>query len=171
MPSWVVGKVEDALNTRGRAINGSNIMVLGIAYKKDTNDTRESPGLNILAMLQSKGAKAIYHDPHVPSIPPLRDYDLKGDSVALEDKIISNQHCVVLCTDHSGVNYEKLGRLSDLIIDTRGVFPRILTISYPHSSRYCEGYYVPSSNKYKCCHSVVFRCFKNQNLPPLVAGR
>ena len=123
MPSWVVGKVEDALNTRGRAINGSNIMVLGIAYKKDTNDTRESPGLNILAMLQSKGAKAIYHDPHVPSIPPLRDYDLKGDSVALEDKIISNQHCVVLCTDHSGVNYEKLGRLSDLIIDTRGVFP------------------------------------------------
>lgn len=123
MPAWVVGKVEGALNERGQAVNGSNIMVLGIAYKKDTSDTRESPGLRILAMLKGKGANVTYHDPHVPSIPALRDYDLSGTSVALDSATVSDQHCIILCTDHTDVDYDSLGRLSDLIVDTRGVFP------------------------------------------------
>ena len=123
MPAWVIGKVEGALNERGQAVNGSNIMVLGIAYKKDTSDTRESPGLRILAILKGKGANVTYHDPHVPSIPALRDYDLSGTSVALDRATVSDQHCIILCTDHTDVDYESLGRLSDLIVDTRGVFP------------------------------------------------
>lgn len=126
MPAWVVGKAEDALNRRGRAVNGSNIMVLGIAYKKDTSDTRVSPGLNILAILQSKGGNVVYHDPHVPHIPELRDYDLSGRSVSLNDATILEQHCIILCTDHSDVDYKLIERLSDLIVDTRGVFPPTL---------------------------------------------
>lgn len=123
MPAWVVGKVEAALNQRGRAVNGSSILLLGIAYKKDTNDTRESPGLRILAMLKEKGANVVYHDPHVPRIPKLRDYDLSGTSVTLDETTVSEQHCVILCTDHTNVDYETLKRRSNLIIDTRGVFP------------------------------------------------
>ena len=123
MPNWVVGKVEAALNQRGMAVNGSEIMLLGIAYKKDTSDTRESPGLRILAMLKDRGANVTYHDPHVPRIPALRDYDLLLESVPLDDATISSQHCVILCTDHSDVDYETLSRLSNLIVDTRGVFP------------------------------------------------
>jgi UDP-N-acetyl-D-glucosamine dehydrogenase len=123
MPAWVVGKVEGALNERGLAVKGSNIMLLGIAYKKDTSDTRESPGLRIMAMLKSKGANVTYHDPNVPYIPSLRDYDLRGESIRISESTISNQQCVILCTDHTDVDYETIGRFSDLIIDTRGVFP------------------------------------------------
>jgi UDP-N-acetyl-D-glucosamine dehydrogenase len=123
MPAWVVGKVEGALNQRGHAVNGSKILLLGIAYKKDTSDTRESPGLRILAMLKAKGANVSYHDPHVPRIPTLRDYDLSGTSVGLDENTVSEQHCIIVCTDHTDVDYESLGRLSNLIVDTRGVFP------------------------------------------------
>lgn len=123
MPARVVSKAESALNMRGQAVNGSNIMLLGIAYKKDTSDTRESPGLRILAMLKAKGANVTYHDPHVPLIPVLRDYDLSGESMPLDEATIATQHCIILCTDHTDVDYETLGRVGDLIVDTRGVFP------------------------------------------------
>ena len=122
MPAWVVGKAESALNQRGIAVNGSKIMLLGIAYKKDTSDTRESPGLRILAMLKAKGANVTYHDPHVPHIPALRNYDLSGESVPLNEATIKAQQCIILCADHAAVDYEMLGRVSDLIVDTRGVF-------------------------------------------------
>ena len=122
MPSWVVGKLEDALNKRGLAVNGSNILLLGIAYKKDTSDTRESPGLRIMAMLKDKGANVTYHDPYVPQIPALRDYDLTGESVLIADKTITDQDCILVCTDHANVDYDKFKRLSSLIVDTRGVF-------------------------------------------------
>lgn len=123
MPSWVVGKVEGALNERGLAVNGSKILLLGVAYKKDTSDTRESPGLRIWALLKAKGANVTYHDPYVPRLPVLRDYDLSGHSVSLDYETVSSQHCVILCTDHSNVDYQTLGQLSGLIVDTRGVFP------------------------------------------------
>ena len=74
-------------------------------------------------MLKAKGANVTYHDPHVPHIPALRDYDLSGESAPLNEATISAQHCIILCTDHTDVDYETLGRLSDLIVDTRGVFP------------------------------------------------
>jgi UDP-N-acetyl-D-mannosaminuronate dehydrogenase len=106
----------------GQAVNGSNIMLLGIAYKKDTSDKRISPDLRILAMLRAKGANVTYHDPHVPHIPELRAYDLSGGGAPLTEAKISAQHCNILRTDHTCVDYETLARLSDLIADTRGVF-------------------------------------------------
>ena len=123
MPAWVVGKAESALNQRGQAVNGSNIMLLGIAYKRDTPDTPESPSIRILAMLKAKGANVRYHDPHVPHIPILRDHDLSGESVPLGEAMIATQHCIILCTDHTDVDYESVGRLSALIVYTCGVFP------------------------------------------------
>lgn len=123
MPGWVVGKVEHALNQRGYAVNGSNIMLLGIAYKKNTSDTRESPGLKIYSLLEEKGANVVYHDPHVPHIPELRDYSLSGASVSLSGSTISKQHCIVICTDHEGVDYRTVSEKGLLIVDTRGVFP------------------------------------------------
>lgn len=123
MPEWVLGKVEDALNSRGRALNGSKVMILGVAYKKDTNDTRESPGLKIFSLLKAKGASVAYHDPLVPKISELRDYDFSAESLELSEENICAQHCIVLCTDHSDVDYESVGRSGVLIVDTRGVFP------------------------------------------------
>ena len=126
MPGWVVGKAESALNGRGRSVKGSKILLLGIAYKKDTSDTRESPGLKIMAILKDKGASVTYYDPHVPTIPTLRDYDLAGESESLSDETIADKDCIILCTDHTGVDYNQLQRFGALIVDTRGVFPRDL---------------------------------------------
>ena len=123
MPAWVLGKVEAALNQRGKALNGSNVLVIGIAYKKDTSDTRESPGLKILAMLQAKGAKTAYYDPFVPEIPKLRQYELAGESLEISAQQIREQDCVVVCTDHSGIDYELIGTNAMLVVDTRNVFP------------------------------------------------
>ena len=121
MPSWVLNKLEGALNEQGQALNGSKILVLGIAYKKDTNDTRESPGLRILSLLQSKKALVSYHDPLVPKIPKLRDYNLDEQSVELTSTLIAEQDCVLICTDHSSVDYEKVAEAAKLIVDTRNV--------------------------------------------------
>ena len=128
MPAWVVGKA-GALNQRGLAVNRSKILLLTGAYKKDTSDTRESPGLRIMAMLKAKGANVTYHDPHVMHIPVLRDYDLSGESVPLSDETIAAQHCIILCADHSAVDYETLGRLSDLIVITRGCSLQVIRTS------------------------------------------
>ena len=121
MPSWVVGKVEAALNERGLAVNGSNILLLGIAYKKDTSDTRESRVENH-GYAQRQGCQCDLSRPHVSQIPALRDYDLTGESVSVEDETITSQDCILLCTDHANVDYDKFKRLSRLIVDTRGVF-------------------------------------------------
>ena len=123
MPAWVLGKIEAALNHRGKALNGSNILVIGIAYKKDTSDTRESPGLKILEMLQAKGAKTSYSDPFVPEIPKLRQYELAGESIGISAQRIGEQDCVVICTDHSDVDYELIKTNATLVVDTRNVFP------------------------------------------------
>lgn len=73
-------------------------------------------------MLKDKGANVTYHDPYVPQIPALRDYDLTGESVLIADKTITDQDCILVCTDHTNVDYDKFKRLSSLIVDTRGVF-------------------------------------------------
>lgn len=122
MPSWVLGKVEGALNQRGLALNGSRVMVVGVAYKKNTSDTRESPGLKILSMLEAKGAKISYHDPHVPEIPKLRGYSLAGKSVELGVSTVANQDCIVICTDHIELDYKMIESNAKLIVDTRNVF-------------------------------------------------
>ena len=123
MPAWVLGKVEAALNHRGKALNGSSVLVVGIAYKKDTSDTRESPGLKIMALLEAKGAKTTYHDPLVPEIPKLRQHELAGKSIKIGAERIREQDCVVVCTDHSDIDYELIETNASLIVDTRNAFP------------------------------------------------
>lgn len=90
MPHWVVGKVADALNGRSKAIKGSRILVLGLAYKKNIDDTRESPAVEIMDLLQGKGAEVAYSDPHVPTFPKKRNYAFDLQSVPLTANSIAS---------------------------------------------------------------------------------
>ncbi|MBH3432483.1 nucleotide sugar dehydrogenase [Pseudomonas citronellolis] len=120
MPHWVVQKVADALNDRGRAIKGSRILVLGLAYKKNIDDTRESPAVEILSLLESKGAEVQYSDPHVPRFPHKRDYLFDLNSVELSAQSLQNFDCVVLATDHDKFDYAGIANHARLLVDTRG---------------------------------------------------
>ncbi|MBL4833795.1 MAG: nucleotide sugar dehydrogenase [Pseudomonas sp.] len=122
MPHWVVQKVADALNGHGKAVKGSRILVLGLAYKKNIDDTRESPAVEIMALLQDKGAHVEYSDPHVPSFPLKRDYNFDLESVELTPVSIASYDCLVLATDHDGFDYELIAR-TKLLVDTRGRLP------------------------------------------------
>ncbi|WP_024537985.1 nucleotide sugar dehydrogenase [Comamonas badia] len=120
MPHWVVGKVADALNDRGKAIKGSRILVLGLAYKKNIDDTRESPAVEIMDLLQGKGAEVAYSDPHVPTFPKKRNYAFDLQSVPVTPENIARFDCLVLATDHDRFDYALLQMHAQLIVDTRG---------------------------------------------------
>ncbi|GGD04625.1 nucleotide sugar dehydrogenase [Halopseudomonas salina] len=123
MPHWVVQKVADALNDHGKPVKGSRILVLGLAYKKNIDDTRESPAVEIMALLQDKGALVEYSDPHVPIFPQKRDYSFDLKSVDLTPAAIAAYDCLVLATDHDAFNYGNLTIFPKLLIDTRGRLP------------------------------------------------
>lgn len=120
MPQWVVQKVADALNERSKAIKGSRILVLGLAYKKNIDDSRESPAVEIMKLLQDKGADIAYSDPHVPSFPKMREYSFDLASVELTAASVAAYDAVVLTTDHDLFDYEMLSGASKLLVDTRG---------------------------------------------------
>jgi len=124
MPHWVVQKVADALNDHGKAIKGSRILVLGLAYKKNIDDSRESPAVEIMELLQAKGAVIAYSDPHIPTFPKKRDHHFDLQSVPLSAQTLEDFDCVVLATDHDGFDYELLQSQAHLIVDTRGRLPR-----------------------------------------------
>ncbi len=114
MPEVVVGRVQDALNDQGHAVRGSRILVLGVAYKKDIDDVRESPALDVIELLNNKGASVVYHDPYVPS---LRIGGHKLSSVKLEK--LAGYHAVVILTDHTGIDYQQIVTEARLVVDTR----------------------------------------------------
>ena len=120
MPAYVVGKVAEGLNKHRKAVNGSSILVLGIAYKKNVDDMRESPSVEIMSQLQQLGARLDYSDPHVPVFPHMRRYHFDLRSIKLSADTLAHYDCVVLATDHDGFDYELIGRHSNLIVDTRG---------------------------------------------------
>lgn len=120
MPHWVVHKIADALNEQGKAIKGSRILILGLAYKKNIDDTRESPAVEIMDLLQEKGAEIAYSDPHVPVFPRKRDYFFELKSVELSQDNIQQYDCIIIATDHDAFDYELLLEHSQLIVDTRG---------------------------------------------------
>lgn len=122
MPQWVVQKTIDALNERQKSVKGSKILILGLAYKKNIDDTRESPAVEIMALLQEKGAHVEYSDPHVPTFPQKRDYQFDLKSVSLTEESIKSFDCVILATDHDGFDYELLADQAKLLLDTRGKF-------------------------------------------------
>jgi UDP-N-acetyl-D-glucosamine dehydrogenase len=124
MPEWVIQKLSDALNERKRSLHGSRILILGIAYKKNVDDVRESPALEIIERLLARGAEVSYHDPHVPRIPPMRKHRIELSSVALTDQALAQCDAVLIVTDHDAVDYERIGRLAPLIVDTRNALGR-----------------------------------------------
>lgn len=122
MPDWVVAKVVESLNACGKALKGSRILVLGLAYKKNVDDTRESPSAHIMNILRGKGARVDYSDPHVPVFPKMREYSFDLSSIAITAKSISNYDCVLIATDHDGVDYGLIQKHAQLIVDSRGVY-------------------------------------------------
>jgi UDP-N-acetyl-D-glucosamine dehydrogenase len=125
MPYHVVSAVSDALNQRKRSLNGARVLVLGVAYKPDIDDLRESPALTIIELLKKAGAGVSYNDPYVPSIGRGRKYDLQMRSVPLEQ--LGNYDCVVIVTDHSSYDYSRIVRESRLVVDTRNATRGIAT--------------------------------------------
>jgi UDP-N-acetyl-D-glucosamine dehydrogenase len=122
MPEWVVAKLAEALNEHGRAIKGAKVLVLGIAYKKNVDDMRESPAVELMELLVRRGARVEYHDPHVPVFPPMREHRFDLKSVPLTPQALAGYDVVLLATDHDKVDYELILRSSRLIVDTRGRF-------------------------------------------------
>lgn len=122
MPNWVIGKVADALNERSRAVKGSKILVLGIAYKKNVDDMRESPSVELMELLQEKGASIAYSDPHVPVFPKMREHYFDLRSVTLTPESIASFDVVLLATNHAAFDYAMILENAKLIVDTRGVY-------------------------------------------------
>lgn len=122
MPRFVVDKLTDALNQRGKALNGSKILVLGIAYKKNVDDMRESPSVELMERLVKKGAQIDYSDPHVPVFPQMREHSFDLSSIELTPETIASYDCVLLATDHTAFDYPMIGQHAQLLVDTRGKF-------------------------------------------------
>jgi UDP-N-acetyl-D-glucosamine dehydrogenase len=120
MPDWVIGKLVEALNNQGKALKGSKVLVLGIAYKKNIDDTRESPASELMEILHHKGAIISYSDPHVPVFPRKRDYYFDLKSIEINADTLSQMDCVLLATDHDSFDYDLIQKNSPLIVDTRG---------------------------------------------------
>jgi UDP-N-acetyl-D-glucosamine dehydrogenase len=117
MPYHVIAAVMNALNKQKKALNGSRVLILGVAYKKDIDDLRESPALTIIELLQKEGAAVSYNDPYFPSIGKGRHYDLQMKRVELEN--LNEYDCVLIVTDHSDYDYDRIVRESQLVVDTR----------------------------------------------------
>ena len=122
MPRWVVGKTMDALNEHCKSIKGSKILVLGIAYKKDVDDTRESPAIALMELLIEKGAVIEYSDPHVTVFPKIREHKFNLTSIKLTGETIAKYDLVLLATDHTKFDYELIQQHAKIIVDTRGVY-------------------------------------------------
>ena len=134
MPAYVLARLTDALNRHGKALNGAKVLVLGAAYKRDTDDSRESPALEILSTLLAKGAEARYSDPHLPALPSVRRHSLGLSSVPLDAATLAQFDAVLLVTDHSAFDYRLVFDHARLIVDTRNAFAR-RGLTGPHVER------------------------------------
>jgi UDP-N-acetyl-D-glucosamine dehydrogenase len=114
--------VAEALNGRGKAVRGANVLVLGVAYKRDIDDIRESPALDIIRLLEGQGATVSYHDPHVPVFS--EDGGREFRSVALTPDLVAAADCVLVVTDHTVVDYRMIKRKAKLVVDTRNAIPK-----------------------------------------------
>lgn len=122
MPYYVIQRVMDALNSRGKAINGAKVLILGMAYKKDIDDSRESPSFKLMDLLIKKGASVTYNDPYIPALKPVRKYNFPLESTPLTDENLRGVDCVLVATDHSTYDYGFILENANLIVDTRNVF-------------------------------------------------
>jgi UDP-N-acetyl-D-glucosamine dehydrogenase len=123
MPMFWVHKLAEALNGQGKAVRGASVLVLGVAYKRDVEDIRESPALDIIRLLEGQGARVTYFDPHVPRF---RDDGQEFRSVELTPDVVAAADCVMIVTDHTVVDYRMIKRMAKLIVDTRNAIPKEL---------------------------------------------
>ena len=127
MPEYVIQRVSLALNDFEKSVRGSKICILGMAYKRDVDDPRESPSFRLLELLAEQGAKLSYNDPHIPSLPSMRSFEVPQlDSCELTAEYLQQQDCVLIATDHSAYDYEFIGQHSQLIIDTRNAMKNVV---------------------------------------------
>ena len=119
MPEHVVARCMDALNEQGRALKGAEVLMVGVAYKKNVDDVRESPALVLFDLLADKGAKVRYHDPHVPFVGQGRHYSINQESVALDDETLARADLVLVVTDHDAIDWGRLVDKSKLVVDSR----------------------------------------------------
>src|SRR3954465_5590994 len=147
MPHYVVAKVGEALNTRRKGGNGSNVLIAGVAYKRDIDDMRESPAMDVMGLLLARGAKVSYADPWVPEVPGREwsgGYDIKA--VDMTRGNIGQYDCVVIVTDHKAFDYEALVQEADVIVDTRnaikGDHPNVFKLGAPRAAGAAEGHKV-----------------------------
>ncbi|HVE77912.1 MAG TPA: nucleotide sugar dehydrogenase, partial [Gemmatimonadaceae bacterium] len=122
MPEYVVEKVVAGLNEARKPVKGSRVLVLGVAYKRDIDDMRESPALDVIRLLEEKGADVSYHDPHVPSF---REEGHERRSVALTDEALEHADAVVIVTDHGTVDYRRVVERASLVVDSRNATARV----------------------------------------------
>ena len=127
MPEHVVGKVAEALNRFKKALNGSKVLVLGLAYKKDIDDLRESPSIELIELLRERGARVDYNDPHIPKTPKQREHELRMRSKPLTPAMLRSYDCVLIATDHSVYDYPWIVKHSRLIVDTRNATGKVKT--------------------------------------------
>jgi UDP-N-acetyl-D-glucosamine dehydrogenase len=124
MPEYVVARVAEALNDEGKSVRGSRVCLVGVAYKKDVDDPRESPAFPILQMLQDRGAQVSYHDPHVERLPRMRHHAIEMSSTPLTGEFLAQQDCVLIITDHTRVDYQQVADHARLVVDTRNALAK-----------------------------------------------
>lgn len=122
MPRWVISKTMDALNDRSKSLKGSKVLVLGIAYKSDVDDMRESPAVELMELLEEKGAIVEYTDPHVPVFPKMREHRFDLESVEVTPEKIAEYDLLLLATGHKAFDYDMFKKNAQLIVDTRGIY-------------------------------------------------
>lgn len=122
MPSYVVSKIAMALNDKKKSVKGSKVLVLGISYKKNIDDMRESPSVFLMEKLRDDGAIVDYTDPHVPVFPKMREHKFDLSSVTLTPSVVANYDCIVLATDHDKFDYDMIIENAQLVVDTRGKY-------------------------------------------------
>jgi UDP-N-acetyl-D-glucosamine dehydrogenase len=125
MPAYVVRRTTEGLNQLSKAIRGSRILVVGIAYKPDVDDVRETPAAAIIKLLADQGADVSYHDPHVPSFPKMRKYNFRMDSADLTKEYVKRCECVVIATNHSTIDWQLIADNAELVVDTRNVMAKL----------------------------------------------
>jgi UDP-N-acetyl-D-glucosamine dehydrogenase len=127
MPYHVVEAIGEALNSRRKSLNGSRVLVMGVAYKKDVDDLRESPSLKIIELLTARGAEVDYNDPFFPQLFKMRHYDYSHKrSVQIDAKSLASFDCVVIATDHTSYDYAAIVESAKLVVDTRNATRRLL---------------------------------------------
>ena len=122
MPKYVVSKLSDALNDRGKPLRGARVMILGVAYKKNVDDMRESPSVEMMELIEAKGGLVSYSDPHVPVFPKMRKHSFRLSSVDLTPEALKAVDAVILATDHARFDYDIIAAHAPLIVDSRGVY-------------------------------------------------